>query len=123
MNHVMKALVAAGLVGLAAPAVAQDSATMTCEEFMAMDAEGQSAAMETLQADAMASGGTGAATGTATTDTATAGTATTGTATADAGATGTADADATMEEQMASMMAACEADPSMLAMDAMNADS
>ena len=116
MNDLMKVLVAAGGVCLAVPAMAQDAATMTCADYMAMDADGQTAAMESLQAESMASGTAGTGT------TGTTGTTSTTTTTADTGTTAGADADAMMEEQMTAMMAACEADPSMLAMDAMNAD-
>ena len=137
-NDLIKALIAAGAVCLAVPAAAQDAASMTCEDFMAMDAEGQQESMTMMQEESMASGttsttgtgtGTTATTGTGTTTTAGTGTGTTattgtgtGTTTTTADATATTDTDAMMEEQMASVMAACEQDPSMMVMDAMNMD-
>lgn len=111
MKHLIGTL--AATAALAFPAFAQDAAmdpaTMTCSDFMALDAAGQQSAMTALQEAGMAAAGDAAATGAATTETAPADAAT------DAAA---ADATATEDPMMQAMMTACEGDSGMLAMDA-----
>jgi hypothetical protein len=118
-------LAIAGLMGtlLASPLFAQDAmsaATMTCAEFMAMDPDGQMQAVQAMEA--ASSGGLMAEGEMAAEGMMTEGEgemAAEGEMAEGGDEAMMAEGDGMMEEQIASISAACEGDPDMMAADAM----
>lgn len=110
MNTVLKSLAIAGLAGgLALPVAAatdeMDAASMTCEDFMAMEAEDQHMAIDSMKTAMMEAEGAE-------------------TSEEDQMAEmSDEDKMAMQEEELASMSATCAEDPSMMATDAMPTES